>query len=138
MGKKIVDYEMKERISLTRDENKYHEKQNKCFICDKRFCYYKKNKSFKNYKKVRDHCHYTGKYRDAAHSICNLQYKTTKKIPVIFHNGSKYDWHLIIKELAKEFDCSEFKCLVENTEKYISFLVPIKKDYTDGKMKCLK
>ena len=27
-----------------------------------------------NYEKVRDHCHYTGKYRDAAHSICNLKF----------------------------------------------------------------
>ena len=99
---KIVNYEMKKMIPLTRDENEYHEKQNKCFICDKRFCYDKKNKNFKNYKKVRDHCHYTGKYRGAAHSICNLRYGTTKRNPVVFHNGSKYDWHLIIKELAKE------------------------------------
>ena len=48
--------------------------------------------------------------------------------------GSKCDWHLIIKELAKEFDCGEFKCLAENTEKYISFSVPIKKEYNDGKI----
>ena len=47
-----------------------------------------KKKNYKNYKKVRDHDHYTGKYRGAAHSICNLRYKTIKKIPVIFHNGS--------------------------------------------------
>ena len=60
-----------------------------------------------------------------------MRYGTTKKIPVVFHNDSKYDWHLIIKELAKEFDCGEFKCLAENTEKYISFSVPIKKEYND-------
>ena len=60
-------------------------------MCDKRFCYDKNNKMFKNYKKVCNHYHYTGKYRGDAHSICNLQYKTTKKIPGIFHNGSKYD-----------------------------------------------
>ena len=130
---------MKELIPLTRDDNKYHEKQNKYFKCDKSFCYGKKNKNFKNHKKVRDHCHYTGKYRGAAHSICNLQNKTIKKIPVIFHNGSKYDWHLIIKELAKEFDCGEFKCLAENTEKYISFSVYLlKKNIMMVKLKCLK
>ena len=88
---KIVNYEMKEMIPLTRGKKEYHENQNKCFICDKRFCYDKKSKNYKNYEKVHDHCHYTGNYRGAAHSICNLQYKTTKKIPVIFHNGSKYD-----------------------------------------------
>ena len=39
-----------------------------------------------------------------------------------------------IKELAKEFDCGEFKCLGENTENYISFSIPIKKEYNDGKI----
>ena len=47
-------------------------------------------KNYKNFYKVCYHCHYTGKYRGAAHSICNLRYGTTKKIPVVFHNGSKY------------------------------------------------
>ena len=48
---KIVNYEMKKMIPLTRDENEYHEKQNKCFICDKRFCYDKKIKILKIIKK---------------------------------------------------------------------------------------
>ena len=56
-----------------------------------------------NYWKVRDHCHYTGKYRGAAHSICNLKFKVPNEILVIFHSGSSYDYHFIIKELAKEF-----------------------------------
>ena len=76
--------------------------------------------------KVRDHCHYTGKYRGAAHSICNLNYKIPKEIPVVFHNGSTYDYHFIIKQLAREFK-DYFNCLGENTEKYITFSVPIKK-----------
>ena len=59
-------------------------------------------KSFKIYHKVRDHCHYTGQFRGAAHSICNLKYKTAKEIPVAFQNGSKYDYHFIMEELAKE------------------------------------
>ena len=42
------------------------------------------------------------------------------------HNGSTYDYHFIIKELVKEFE-GNFECLGENTEKYITFLVPIKK-----------
>ena len=67
-----------------------------------------------------------------AHSICNLRYRTTKKIPAVFHNGSTYDWHLIIKELAKKFDYGEFKCFGENTEKYISFSIPIKKEHKNG------
>ena len=69
---------------------------------------------------VRDHCHYTGKFRGAAHSICNLRYKTPKEIPVVFHNGSTYDYHFIINKLAKEFD-RQLECLGENTEKYFIF-----------------
>ena len=47
----------------------------------------------------------------------------------MFHNGSTYDYHFIIKELAEEFE-GEFECLGENTEKYIIFSVPIKKETT--------
>ena len=50
------------------------------------------------------------------------------EIPVKIHNGSKYDYHLIIKELAEEFRGKDFECLGENTEGYISFSVPIKKE----------
>ena len=80
----------------------------------------------KKQQKVRDHCHYTGKYRDAAHNICILRYKVPKEIPVVFHNGSTYDYHFIIKELVKEFE-GNFECLGENTEKYITFSVLLKK-----------
>ena len=62
-----------------------------------------KNLKVKKYRKVSDHCHYTGEYRGAAHSMCNLKYIVPKKIPIVFHNGSNYDYHFIIKELAEEF-----------------------------------
>ena len=63
------------------------------------------------------------------HSICNLKYSVPKKIPIVFHNGSNYDYHFIIKELAEEFK-KQFTCLGENTEKYITFTVPIEKEVT--------
>ena len=53
--------------------------------------------------KVRDHCHYTGEYRSAAHSLFNSKYSVSKNIPITFHNGSNYDYHSIIKESAEEF-----------------------------------
>ena len=55
-----------------------------------------------------------------------------KKIPIVFHNGSTYDYHFVIKKLAEEFK-GEFECLGENTEKYITFSVPLKKE-DDGKI----
>ena len=84
------------------------------------------------YHKVRDHCHYTGKFRGAAHNICNLQYKVTQKIPIVLHNGSTYDYHFVIKKIAEEFK-GEFECLEENTEKYIAFSVPLKKEINYSK-----
>ena len=93
-----------------------------CYICKKEF----NNNDKKNYK-VRDHCHNTGKYRGAAHHICNLRYKVPKEIPKVFHNGSTYDYQFIIKELVKEFN-GNFEYLGENTEKYITLSVPIKKN----------
>ena len=104
-------------ILLPIEEKIYHNEQEICYICKKKF-------DEKNYK-VRDHCHYTGNI-GAAHNMWNLRYKIPKEIPVVFHNGSTYDYHFIIKELVKEFD-GNFECLGENREKYITFSVPIKK-----------
>ena len=118
---KIINYKKKKMIPLTIKEKIHYNKQEICYICKKEF-----DKSDKKHYKVRDHCHYTGKYRGAAHNICNLRYKISKEVPVVFHNGSTYDYHFIIKELVKESD-GNFECLGENTEKYITFSVPIKK-----------
>ena len=119
---KIINYEKKKIIPLTIKEEIYHNKQKICYICKKEF-----DTNDKKYYKVKDHCHYTGKYRDAAHNICNLRYKIPKEIPIVFHNGSTYDYHFIIKELVKEFE-GNFEYLGENTEKYITFSAPLKKE----------
>ena len=123
---KIINYEKKEMKPLTKKEEKKHKKQEVRYICKKGFS---TDDSNKKYHKISDHCHYTGKYRGATHYICNLRYKIPKEIPVVFHNGSTCDYHFIIKELAEEFE-REFECLGENTEKYITFSVPVKKEVT--------
>ena len=115
---KIINISQKPMDPLTDQEKMQHANANTCFICEKPFG------NDKNAIKVRDHCHYTGKYRGAAHSACNLQYKIPKSIPVVFRNGSRYDFHLIIKQLAHDFD-GPFNCLGENTEKYITFSICI-------------
>ena len=66
---KIINYEKKGIIPLTDEEKESYEKPKVCYICKKEFSMDNK------YYKVRDHCHYTGKFRGAAHSICNLRYK---------------------------------------------------------------
>ena len=89
-------------------------------------------KKINNDNKVRDHFHYTGKYGGAAHNKCNLNYKISKEIPVVFHNGSTYNYHFIIKQLTREFK-GNFDYLGENTKKYIIFPAPIKKEHDNGK-----
>ena len=128
---RVSNYEMKPRDLLTEEEKESYENQELCHICDKEFC----TNNNKEMRKVRDHCHYTGKYRGVAHSKCNLKYKIVKEIPVLFHNESAYDYHFIIKYLAREFK-GNFECLGENTEKYISFTVSFKKVINDKKIKC--
>ena len=120
-------------IPLSDKETKFYEKQKVCYICKKRVSTDENDKNeFKLYRNIRDHCHYTKKFREAAHSICNLRYKTPKEIPVVFHNGSTYDYHFIINKLAKEF-YGQLECLGENTEKYITFSVSISKGLDNGK-----
>ena len=113
-------------MPLTKEEKKIHCEQKVCYICKKGFSTDDNNKKCK----VRDHCHYTGKYRRAAQNTCNFRYKTPKKIPAVFHNGSTYDYHFIIKDLAEEFE-GQFEYLGENKEKYILlFQHQLKKDMT--------
>ena len=103
-----------------------YEKQKVCHICKEKFC------DDKNKKKLRDHFLYTEKFRGAAQSGCNLRYKVPKEFPIVFHIGSTYDYHFVIKKLAEEFK-GEFECLGENTKKYITFSVPLKKKKNNGK-----
>ena len=77
----------------------------------------------KKYCKVGERFHYTGDYRGVQHSICNLKYSVSKKISIVLHNRSDYDYHFIMKELAEEFK-KQFTSLGKNTEKYITFTVP--------------
>ena len=134
LAMKVINTEKKEMIPLTYSEIRYYEKRKYCHICKRKFCTDKNDKNkFRLYHKVRDHDHYTGTFRGAAHSICNLRYKTQKEIPVVLHSGSNYDYHLIIKELTKEFK-GNIDCLGENMEKYITFSVPLKKINENDKL----
>ena len=98
------------------------------YIWKKKFCYDKNKKSeYELYHKVRDHCHYTRNFIAPTHNICNLRYNVPKKIMMVFHNGSTYDYYFVIKKLGEEFKV-EFECFGENTEKYITFSASLKKE----------
>ena len=85
------NFKHNEKKIFTEEDKLYHETNNTCHICSKTCI-----------NKVRDHCHETGKYRGPACKICNLRYKQQNFIPVIFHNGSGYDFNLLYSELFKQ------------------------------------
>ena len=76
-------FEFSKKMIFTFKDKGDFEKAEICWICQGKFD--------EKQKKVRDHCHFTGKFRGAAHNICNLQFKKPKFTPVIFHNLSGYD-----------------------------------------------
>ena len=92
---KIINFEKKNKL-LTKERKESYKNVKICYTCKEIF----ENKFLKEkkYRKVRDHFHYAEKYRDAAHSICNLKYSVPKKIPIVPHNESKFHYHFIIKE----------------------------------------
>ena len=87
--------------------------------------------------KDRDHCLYTGKYKGAAHGICNLKFNVPNEIPVVFHNGPKFNFPFIVKKLGNDFE-GHFECIGENSEKHKSFFVPIKKEIIKIDKECNK
>ena len=115
-AKNIIDFEKRKMLPLTKEELKSYQDAKVCHICGKKIL--KKFAKDKNYRKVRDY--YIGRYRGAAHSICNLKFKVPNEIPILFHSGSNYDYHFIIKELPNEFE-GQFECLGENKERYKTF-----------------
>ena len=102
-----------------KEEATRYKKETKCWICKGEFDDTVDENGYKKNEKVRDHCHYTGRYRGAAHNLCNLKYRKPNFTPVVLHNLSGYDSHLFIKNLG--FTAGNIDCIPNNEEKYISF-----------------
>jgi len=104
-------------MEFTRDNLEKFNNATHCHICEKPFA--------PDDTRVRDHCHLTERFRCSAHSNCNLNYKDSHCIPVVFHNLSGYDAHFIIKEIATAYD-GRVELLPITKEKYISFTKNVK------------
>ena len=101
------------RILWEKGEKEAFAKTNICWFCRKKI----------EYKKVADHCHLTGRFRGAAHEVCNLKAKVPEFTPVFMHNLDGYDSHLFIKNMGNEF--GEITAIPNNEEKYVSFSLKI-------------
>ena len=107
-------------------EEERFKNETKCSICKGKF---NNDKDFK----VGDHCHFTGRFRGAAHNSCNLKYKKPDFTPIVFHNLSGYDSHLFIRNLGNSE--GDLDCIPNNDEKYISFPKRIEVVYYEKKVK---
>lgn len=110
---KVYDRNYK-MIPLNSQQRAIHLSKTKCYLCGEVF-----NQLEKNYQKVADHCHLTGQYRGAAHSICNINYQDPTFINVILHGLSNYDSHFIVREL--HVTPERVDVIPTTSEKYISF-----------------
>ena len=102
----------KEMIPLSPEEWRKFNESEVCWLC---------RGKFGEKPKVRDHCHYTGKFRGAAHQSCNLKFQRPKFTPVFLHNLQNYDAHLFVRALGLMDEVLKIKCIPNNDEKYISF-----------------
>ena len=110
------------KMIITEEEEEQFNKASDCWICGKKL----------NIDRVKDHCHYTGRYRGAAHNSCNLKYRKQNNISVFFHNLTGYDSHLFIKKIG--ITEGYIDCIPNNEEKYITFSKTIKTgEYTNKK-----
>ncbi|KAK4882447.1 hypothetical protein RN001_005766 [Aquatica leii] len=109
-------------IPLTDSEQLSHINADYCHICEK-VCVMEE--------KVYDHDHLTGLYRGPAHSVCNINYKIPRFVPIFFHNLSNYDSHMFVKDIVLKKE--EIDVIAQNKEKYISFS---KKVHVDDVTNC--
>ena len=113
--KQWADSGSKEMVMTSKDEYNF-KRASHCYICEKDF----DENPEKSQVKVRDHNHFSGKYRGAAHSKCNIAMRTVKKIPVFFHNLGGYDSHIIFNNLNK-VPMKEPSVIAKAIERFVSF-----------------
>ena len=112
------------KMVFTKEDEKQFNMASDCWICGEEL----------GNDRVRDHCHYTGCYRGAAHNTCNLKYRKPESVPVFFHNLTGYDSHLFIKKLGSSNKKETIECIPNNEEKYITFTKTIiTGEYTNKK-----
>ena len=98
---------------IVNEEEEQFQLSNTCWICEKPID--------DGDEKVRDHCHITGKFREAAHWRCNINLQLTKKVSVIFHNLRGYNSHLIFDELKNFY--VKIEVIPNRLEKYTAFFL---------------
>lgn len=95
---------------FTSEDSEEFENASKCYLCKRDFLHF-------DLVKNRDHDHFTGRYLGAACTFCNLSRRRQKRIPIFLHNGSKYDFHFIVRALDHK-KIKEIRILPYNGEHF--------------------
>jgi len=103
---------------MTEEDRRKHEMSVHCNLCK---CVVDKER------KIRDHNHLNGRFRQTLCQRCNLSLKQPKFVPCYFHNLSNYDAHFIVTELG--LDSKSITVIPNSEEKYISFSKYISNDF---------
>ena len=110
-------FETNLELEMSQEEEVQFEQAEECWLCENPL----------EGEKVRDHDHLTGKYRGAAHNICNINCKQrlSSFIPIFFHKFSGYDCHLIFEELLTEAYNQNYNPTIipKSLENYVSVQV---------------
>ena len=123
----IVKKHFSKPLKMSKEDQESFERAKECHICKKPYT--------EGDVRVRDHCHIYGNYRGSAHQDCNLNFKITSKIPVVFHNLKGYDSHFIMQEIGEIVKKNSYvdeegkkhemdiNVIPNNMEKYMAFML---------------
>ena len=111
MDQQITKKYFNKRLIMINEDEEVYNNSRICWICKEEL----------NTDKVRDHCHVTGKFTEAAHNKCNISLRLPKKLAIIFHNLQGYDGHIIFKEI-NNFNV-DIAVIPKGIDKYMSIIV---------------
>ena len=132
----VVKKHFSKPLKMTKEDEESFQRAEECHICKRPY--------ITTDIRVRDHCHVTGKYRGSAHQDCNLNFKLTDKIPVVFHNLKGYDSHFIMQEIGEIVKKNSYvdekgkkhemniNVIPNNIEKYMAFMLGQHLVFIDG------
>jgi hypothetical protein len=118
-----ADLNTHQPISMTPEQHTTHLYTQCCYLC---------NGSFDKYRKVADHDHVTGAYLGTACNKCNLLRRESRhRVPILFHNGKRYDFHFLVSEGLSHFSRWQIDLIANNMEVYPQMKIKVPREDDD-------
>jgi hypothetical protein len=113
------------KLSLSEEQEKIYEESTKCYFCEKPFITSEKDEMYKYFQKVKHHNHFIkeNNFIGASHKSCNLKAKKPLFIPVVFHNGGKFDSKFIIRAIISVLQEEKYRVKRDEVSESKDFLI---------------